>query len=132
MNKVFLIGNLTKDIELKSVGQDNISVCKFSIAVNRRFADKDGNKTVDFFNIVAWRGLAENCAKFLSKGKKIAVFGELQTRSYDDKDGVKRTAIEVLADEIEFLTPKSADEQASKQQDDNDDLSPVTGDNLPF
>ena len=98
MNKVFLIGNLTKDPELMTT-QNGIVVCKFTIAVTRRFSQEE----TDFFNIVAWKGLAETCYKFLKKGGKTAVCGSIQTRSYDDSNGNKRYVTEIVADEVQFL-----------------------------
>jgi single-strand DNA-binding protein len=104
MNKCIFIGNLTKDPEL-STTTSGISVCKFDIAVQRRF-ETNGERETDFFKIIAWRGLADNCGKYLSKGKKAAVVGSLQTRTYYDKDGVKHYVTEIVADEVEFLSPK--------------------------
>lgn len=104
MNKVYLIGNLTRAPEMRST-QSGVTVCSFSIAVNRRFKDADGKAQTDFFNIVAWRQLGELCGKFLMKGKKVAVVGSIQTRSYEAQDGGKRTAYDIVADEVEFLTP---------------------------
>ena len=104
MNKVYLIGNLTRDPEMRAT-QSGVSVCNFSIAVNRRFKDADGKQQTDFFNIVAWRQTADICGKFLMKGKKVAVVGSIQTRSYEDKNGTKRTAWDIIADEVEFLSP---------------------------
>lgn len=106
MNKVFLIGNLSKDPELRTTNSGT-SVCTFSIAVNRR-KDKDGNSTADFFSIVAWRQLAELCGKYLAKGRKVSVVGELQNRSYEANDGTKRHVTEIVASEVEFLTPKGS------------------------
>ena len=108
MNKVILIGNLAKDPE-GSVVNGDVSLCKFSLAVQRNFKDKDGNSVADFINIVAWRGLADNCLKFLSKGKKAAVSGEIQNRSYEDKDGNKRFTYDIIADSVEFLSQKQDD-----------------------
>ena len=105
MNKIILIGNLTRDPETRVTGSGT-SVCSFSIAVNRKYANQQGQRETDFFNISAWRQLGENCAKYLAKGRKVCVTGELQTRTYDDKNGVKRTAIDVVADDVEFLTPR--------------------------
>ena len=105
MNKVFLIGNLTKDPE-QGTTANGIAYCKMSIAVNRDFTDASGERKADFFNIMSWRGLAENCAKYLSKGKKIAVSGRVETRTYE-QDGVKKYMTEIIADNIEFLTPKT-------------------------
>lgn len=103
MNKVFLIGNLTRDPETRTT-QGGVTVCNFSIAVNRRMK-QDGQQETDFFNIVAWRQLGELCQKYLSKGKKCAVTGRIQTRSYEAKDGSKRTAWDIVAEEVEFLSP---------------------------
>ncbi|MCI8434530.1 MAG: single-stranded DNA-binding protein [Clostridia bacterium] len=139
MNKVILIGNLTRDPELKST-TNGTSVCTFSIAVNRARANAAGEREADFFNIVTWQGLAENCAKYLSKGRKVGVSGRLQTRSYDDKDGNKRYMTEVVAEDVEFITSRNDDVgsnydapaaklQAKKQVS---ELEPVDNDELPF
>ena len=86
--------------------------CRFSLAVNRTYANADGTRDADFFNVIAWRNQAETCGKFLKKGSKIAVIGSLQNRSYEDKEGVKRTVTDVVLSEFEFLTPNSrADEE---------------------
>lgn len=112
MNKVFLIGNLVKDPEVRTTS-GGTNVATFRIAVQRKFKDQSGEKVSDFFDIVAWRQLADLCGKWLTKGKKIAVVGELQTRSYDAKDGSKRYVTEVVADEIEFLTPRGENESSA-------------------
>lgn len=113
MNKVFLIGNLTKDPEMRST-QSSIAVCNFSIAVNRRFRNpQTGQQETDFMNVIAWRQLAELCAKYLAKGRKVAISGSIQTRTYEAKDGSKRTAWDIVADEVEFLTTQS--QQSSTQ-----------------
>lgn len=104
MNRIFLIGNLTRDPELSET-QSGIAVCRFSLAVNRR-RTAEGEQQTDFFNVTAWRGLAENVARFCKKGNKIAVVGNLQIRQYEDRDGQKRMSVDVIADEVEFLTPK--------------------------
>lgn len=107
MNKVFLIGNLTKDPEMRST-QSGVSVCNFTIAVNRRFRNaQTGQQETDFLNVIAWRQLAELCSKYLAKGRKVAVTGSIQTRTYEAKDGSKRTAWDIVADEVEFLTPQN-------------------------
>lgn len=104
MNKVFLIGNLTKDPEMRST-QSGVAVCNFSIAVNRRFRNpQTGQQETDFLNVIAWRQLAELCSKYLAKGRKVAVAGSIQTRTYEAKDGSKRTAWDIVADEVEFLS----------------------------
>ena len=107
MNKVILVGNLTRDPELTET-PNGIAVCRFSIAVSRDYANSEGTRETDFFNITVWRGRAENCGKYLKKGNKVAIVGSLQNRSYEDKDGIKRTVTDVVASEVEFLTPKSA------------------------
>ena len=107
-----MIGNLTKDVECRTT-QSGVKVANFTIAINRR-VKSNGEQQTDFFNIVAWRQLAELCEKYLSKGKKVAVIGSIQTRTYE-KDGVKRTAWDILADEVEFLSP--ADKGARKEMD---------------
>ena len=107
-----MIGNLTKGVECRTT-QSGVKVANFTIAINRR-VKSNGEQQTDFFNIVAWRQLAELCEKYLSKGKKVAVIGSIQTRTYE-KDGVKRTAWDILADEVEFLSP--ADKGARKEMD---------------
>lgn len=104
MNKVTLIGNLTRDPE-QGATPSGTSYCRFSIAVSRRFANADGNREVDYFNITAWKGLADNCAKYLKKGSKVAIIGTLQNRSYEDKAGNKRTVTDIVSEEVEFLSP---------------------------
>lgn len=108
MNKVILVGNLTRDPEITTTNS-GVSVCRFSLAVTRRFSNADGERDVDFFNIVVWRGSAENCAKFLKKGSKCGVSGRLQNSSYEANDGSKRYTTEVIADEVEFLSSKNGD-----------------------
>lgn len=108
MNKVMIIGNVTCDPELKNT-QSGMSVCTFNVAVSRKLTQKQkqlGAQGADFFNVVAWRGTAEACSRYLSKGKKAAVFGRLQTRSYDAADGSKRHVTEIVAEEVEFLSPR--------------------------
>lgn len=104
MNRWTGVGNLTRDPELRKT-QDGISVCTFSIGVTR---PRDREKS-DFFSVVTWRGLADNCARYLSKGRRVAVSGHLETRSYDDKNGVKRYVTEIMADEVEFLSSVTRD-----------------------
>ena len=102
MNKVILIGNLTRDPEARTT-QSGVAVTTFTIAVNRRFTNQQGVREADFINIVAWRQTAELCARYLSKGRKVAVEGSIQTRSYDAQDGTKRYVTEIVADSVEFL-----------------------------
>ncbi|MBQ4097845.1 MAG: single-stranded DNA-binding protein [Clostridia bacterium] len=118
MNKVILVGNLTRDPELSET-PSGVAVCRFAIAVSRDYASADGTRETDFFNITVWRGRAENCGKYLKKGNKVAIVGSLQNRSYEDKDGIKRNVTDVVANEVEFLTPRSA-------QGGDDEDAPVT------
>lgn len=141
MNKAILVGNLVRDPELVQT-PSGISLCKFTLAVNRNFTNANGERDADFINIVTWRGLAENCGKYLIKGKKVALSGQIQTRSYDDKDGVKRYATEVIADDVEFIGGNRAEAsdpnqsaqtaRPQRKQTSFKDLKPVDDDGLPF
>ena len=106
MNKVFLIGNLTRDPELTETA-GGVSVCHFSIAVNRSYTSSDGERQTDFFNVTAWRGLADTVSRKKKKGSKVAVSGSIQMRTYEDNSGQKRTAVDVIAQDVEFLSSKS-------------------------
>ena len=116
MNKAVLMGRLTKDPEVKKT-QSNLSVCSFSIAVDRRFKDSNGNKQADFINCVAWRTAADVIGNYFHKGSRILVTGSLQSRSYDDQAGNKRTVIEVLVEEVEFVDPKQTQGQTQTQEE---------------
>lgn len=109
MNKIFLIGNTTKDPELASTSS-GISCVNFSLAVKRSHTDSDGERKTDFFPCVAWRKTAEVIADYVHKGDKLAVTGELQIREYTDREGIKRTIPQVLVSEIEFCGQKRAQE----------------------
>jgi single-strand DNA-binding protein len=122
MNKVLLIGNLTRDPELTKTNND-LSVCRFTVAVSRRF----GTNETDFFNIIAWRATADNCAKFLRKGSKVAISGSIQTRSYDANDGTKRYVTEIVAEEVQFLSTRGSNDEEAPMGD----IKPVD-DSLPF
>lgn len=102
MNKAILIGNLTRDPESRTTSSGT-AVTTFTLAVNRRFTNAQGVREADFINIVTWRQTAELCARYLSKGRKVCVVGQIQSRSYDAQDGTKRYVTEVVADEVEFL-----------------------------
>ena len=102
MTKVFLIGNLTRDPELTETS-GGVPVCRFGVAVNRGYGE---NRATDFYNVTAWRRLGEQVAQYTKKGNKIAVYGDLQIRQYDGNDGVRRTSVDVMAQDVEFLTPK--------------------------
>ena len=107
MNKVFLIGNLTRDPELSETSS-GIALCRFSIAVNRNYGSSDGERKTDFFNVVAWRGLGETVARYAKKGNKVAVSGSIELRNYEDSQGVKRTGVDIVAQDVEFLSPKGS------------------------
>ena len=115
MNKVNLIGNLTRDPELTETASGT-AVCRFSIAVGRNYSNGNGERETDFFNCTAWRTLAESIARYCKKGKKIAVSGSIQMRTYEDNQGNKRTAVDVVVQEAEFLTPKPRDEEPPKER----------------
>jgi single-strand DNA-binding protein len=113
MNKVYLIGNLTRDPEVRATAS-GIPVCNFSIAVNRRFRNaQTGQQETDYFNIVAWRQLADLCGRYLAKGRKVAIAGSIQTRTYEAQDGSKRAAFDIVADEVEFLSPAAVQNGAA-------------------
>ena len=139
MNKITLIGNLTHDPEVRST-PNGVTVCTFTIAVNRRFAQQGGEKAPDFFRINAWRQLGENCARYLAKGRKVAVVGELQARTYEGKDGATRMSLDVSADEVEFLTPRSQDEGSGYSAPRQNNAAPqdlagftdIQSDDIPF
>ncbi len=116
MNKVFLIGRLTKDPELRYTGS-NIAVATFSLAVNRNFSNQNGEREADFINIVVWRKQAENVKNYLTQGSQVAIDGRIQTRSYDDQDGKKRYVTEVVADNVEFLGSKSSTKASNDMMD---------------
>lgn len=142
MNRVELIGNLTRDPELSETSS-GVAFCRLSIAVSRPYTDGDGNREADFFNITVWRTQAENCGRYLKKGNKIGVSGSLQNRSFTATDGTKRTVTEIMATDIDFLTPagnsentaNSAPQTAKKAepvQQSIGGLQPIADDDLPF
>lgn len=128
MQKIIIIGSLGHDPDLRTT-QTGIPVCSFSVATNSRRGDKE---TTTWFRVTTWRGLAETCAKHLKKGSKVGVSGELTLGIYTGKDGKDRASLEVQADEVEFLTPRS--EQGAQQHADQRagfvEIDP--GDDLPF
>lgn len=131
MNKVIEIGRITKDIELTTTNS-GLSVTKFSLAVNRRFKSENEETNADFFNCVAWRGLAENIAKFCHKGSKVCIVGELQTRNYEDKDGIKRYITEIIVNECEFLDSKKDSNENTPNETQTKETQPSEDDTLPF
>ena len=125
MNKMHIIGNVTRDPEVKQ-SNAGLTICNFSVAVNRHFKNpQTGQTETDFFSVVAFRQLGELCSKYLGKGRKVAVVGSMQSRSYE-KDGVKRTVWELVADEVEFLTAsgeKSDAPEADKKHPDSAEMA---------
>ena len=117
MNKIILIGNLTRDPEMSET-PSGVPYCRLGIAVNRPYSDEDGNRETDFFNVTVWRGQAENCGRYLKKGSKVAIVGSIQNRTYEDKDGNKRQVTDIIANEVEFLSVRN-------QADGAEDVQPV-------
>ena len=129
MNKWIGIGRLVRNPDLNTT-QSGISVCKFTIAVNRPYKAEDGKEQADFIPIVVWRALADNCHKYLTKGSQCAVVGSIQTRTYE-KDGEKKYITEIVADNVEFLSPaKSAEKPAERIEDLPE--APIDDSQLPF
>lgn len=139
MNKVILIGRLTKDVELRYTQTNNTAVASFSLAVNRKFVKPGGERQADFFNIIAWNKLAENISKYLFKGNQVAISGRLETRSWDDPNGQKHYVTEVIAEEIDFIGSKNKQNNEAilnsptpiNKNDDTSDFI-CNGDDLPF
>lgn len=137
MNKVILTGNLSRDPEITTTN-GGVSVCRFTIAVQRRFQNADGEREADFINVVVWRAQAENCHKFLKKGSKCGVIGRIQTSNYEGQDGNRRYVTEVIADEVEFLGTKQngdgevTEKPSSKSSAPVAELEPIDDDSLPF
>ena len=115
-----MIGNLTKDPEIRTTNGGH-SVCTFTLAINRRIADKNGERQADFIPVVCWRALADICSKRLQKGSKVGVSGTMQTRSYQTQDGSNRQVMELIAEEVEFLDRV---QRNSKNQTSEDDSYP--------
>lgn len=144
MNKVNLIGRLTRDPELKFTPGTGTAVSNFTIAIDRKIANKDGQREADFIPIVAWGKQAENIANYMSKGRLIAVSGRIQVRSYDAKDGTKRYVTEVVAEEVQFLEKGngSRTDQYNGNNEDSyrsnsdfsseEDITPIEDGDIPF
>jgi single-strand DNA-binding protein len=129
LNRIILIGRLTRDPELRYVPSGH-PVASFTLAVDRPFANQQGERDTDFIDIVAWRKLAEQASQHLSKGRLVAVEGRLQIRSYETQDGQKRRVAEVVADGIRFLDKKATGEPAGVAQ--NDELAEESEQDVPF
>lgn len=142
MNKVFIIGNLTRDPEMR-VTPSGVSVCAFGVAVNRRVGGQQGQqREADFYNVSAWRGLGENCYKYLKKGNKVAVVGNLTLRTYEGNDGQRHASLDVSADDVEFLTSPDARQGGAPRYDEgrasstgyseSAGMTRIEDDDLPF
>ena len=141
MNKIILIGNLTRDPALRTT-PNGVSVCDFTIAVNRRKFSQQAQDgaDADFFRITVWRQQGENCAKYLAKGRKVFVSGPLSARTYQANDGTTRVSLEVTADEVEFLSSRNDDNAAGGYAPaqhaapvaQNNGFTAVETDELPF
>lgn len=127
MNKLTIIGNLTRDPETR-VTQSGASVCSFTVAVNRRGQD---DKT-DFFRVSAWNKTGETCQKYLAKGRKVAVTGPVSVSTYTGQDGKTYANLEVMAQDVEFLTPKAEQAAPAPAAPANNGYQEVTDDDLPF
>lgn len=138
MNKAILVGNLTKDPELTTT-TSGFPVCRFTLAIGRRFPNASGEKETDFLNVVVWRSQAENCHKYLKKGNKAGIVGMIQTRSYEAQDGTRKYVTEIVAEEVEFLSSRSQSGEDYQQPTAPKDikqkvseLEPIEDDSLPF
>lgn len=128
MNKVILLGRLTKDPETRYTQSTNTQVTSFTLAVNRRFVKQEEERQADFINIVSWNKTAEFVSKYFSKGQQVGVIGRIQTRNYDDEQGVKHYITEVIAEEVYFAREK----KEKAQNDPTDDFEITNSDDLPF
>jgi len=132
LNRIILIGRLTKDVELRYT-PNGVAVAKFTLAVDRNYKNQQGEKETDFINTVVWQKQAENCANYLSKGKLAAVDGRLQIRGFDGNDGQRKYVMEVVADTVRFLSPKG--DNAGSNSGSSDFISgevDMSDDDLPF
>ena len=138
MNRVVIIGRLTRDVDLRYTG-NGVAVANFTLAVNRPFKNQQGENEADFINCVTWRKQAENLANYMKKGSQVGVDGRLQTRTYEDQDGKTVFVTEVVADSVQFLESKkqqSGNTGQSNQSDnpfgDSAESIDISGDDLPF
>lgn len=130
MNKLFIIGNLTRDPESRT-NSNGKTVCNFSVAVNRKQKNQQGQQDADFFRVAAWGVMGENCQKYLTKGRKVAVTGSVSVHTYQAQDGTTKASMEVFAEEVEFLSPKG--ESSGAAPADAGGMTDVSGkEELPF
>ena len=133
MNKVELIGRLTKDVDVRYTQTTNTLVANFTLAVNRRFTKQGEEKQADFINIIAWGKTGEFCSKYFCKGQQVAVVGRIQTRNWDDEQGQKHYVTEVIAEEVYFAgDKKNSFEGANTTCTSNTNYEIIEGDDLPF
>lgn len=130
MNRVIMLGYLASDPELRAT-QSGISNCTFRLAVQRQYKDKDGKRETDFFNAVCWRQTAEFCANYLGKGRKIAIEGSLQNRSYDAQDGSKRYITEIIVDSLVACDRTPDQDNRRREYPQNYSQDPQPTDNAP-
>ena len=140
MNKLTIIGNLTRDPESRTTASGS-SVCSFTVAVNRRRSSQNSNQPeADFFRVSAWNQLGENCQRYLAKGRKVCVVGPVSARTYQANDGTTRVSLEVTAEDVEFLSSRSDDQAAGSYNAapapsvtaQNSGFTAVETDELPF
>lgn len=129
INKIVIIGRLTRDPELRTT-QSGTAVANFTVACERDFAGKDGNRETDFIPVIVWKGQAEVCEKYLSKGRLVGVEGRLQIRNYEDNKGVKRTIAEIVASSVQFLSPKNDGDNNAYAVEELEEMEPL--DDIPF
>lgn len=129
LNRIVLVGRLTKDPELRYTPANGVAVTSFTLAVNRPFRQQGGQQETDFVPVVVWRQQAENCAKYLVKGSLVGVDGRLQIRSFEDREGQRRTIAEVVADHVQFLTA-SRERRSGDAPPSFGDTPPSFGDTL--
>jgi len=132
MQKLIIIGNLTHDPETRTVSSGS-TVCSFTVAVNRK-VKRDNQPDADFFRVSAWNKLGDVCQRYLAKGRKVCVVGAVSVSSYEGKDGTKRFSLDVMAEDVEFLSPKSDDQRNDADETANryDETLPDDDDSLPF
>lgn len=135
LNRVILVGRLTRDPDLRYTPNGGVAVVRFTVAVNRKFTNQQGEREADFINIVAWRALAENCGNYLKKGSLVAIEGRIQTRSYENQEGRTVYVTEVVADDVRFLDTRGVSSKPKDQEDPFgklDDPFDLPEDKIPF
>lgn len=129
MNKIVIIGNVATDPAMQST-PSGVTVCTFSVAVDRKYKDSNGDKVTDFFRVQAWRQLGEVCNRHVKKGMKVGAIGELKARTYEAKDGTTRISLDVTADEVDFMS--YVDDKPKAKPADADSFTDISSDDLPF